>query len=77
MEVLAVESDREDVGLPPVAFVGGEVDHALLLVDGVDAFDLPVAMGQLRHQLGFSRQRILLVELVEVDVVVAVAPARP
>ncbi len=77
MEVLAIESDREDVCLPPVAFVGSEVDHSCCFVDGVDAFDLPVAMGQLRHLLGFGCQRILLIELVEVNVVVAVAPARP
>jgi len=77
MKILAIQSHGEDVGLPPVALIGAEVHHTLGFIHAVDAFHLPIAVRQLRHEFGVAGERVLLVELIEVNVIVAVAPAGP
>ena len=73
-QIAAVETDAvimHQIGiLLAVHAAGGEPDHALLLVDAVDAAHIPLARGYL--PLHLARRHV-----VKIDMVVVVALARP
>ncbi len=74
-KVGAVQLHREHALPARVPLVRGEVDG--LLVDRLHRQNLVVPSFQLALQPGIGPQRILLVKAVQVEMGVAVAPARP
>jgi len=74
MEVLTIQPDGELVALSPVAFVGREINHASLLV--VHAINASTSQSPwvTAHHLGFTAQRVLLVEVIQIDVLCPITP---
>ena len=71
---LAVEVDLPELLLQRIALVGGVVDDVCLGSHTVDLAHLEVAAGELPFQAGRGGVRVLLVEGVEIEMVVAVGP---
>src|SRR5215471_15957602 len=75
VEVGAVEFHRERLLLAAIALIRGEV-HSVV-VDGIDAENFIVTFLELAFEFGVSRDGILLVKTIEVEVSAAVAPTGP
>src|SRR3954470_12882141 len=71
----AIEFDGIKVFLAHVAGVRGEVDG--LLLHRIYAVDFEIAFGDLAFQGSRMRERLLGVEVVKIDVRVAVTPTAP
>ena len=63
--------------LPRIVFVGGEENRARGFIDSFDSQHFEVALSELPIQFRFGGQRILLIEAVEIQMRVPIAPARP
>src|SRR5260370_16650185 len=75
VEVRALELHREHVLLVDVALIGSEIDR--IVIHSLDAQNFVFALFQLTLELRIRGERVLLVEAVEVQVGVAVAPTPP
>ncbi len=77
LESRAIQLHRENMHLPRIIFIRREEHRPRSLVHALNSQHLEVALGQLPLQLRIRGHRILLVKAVQIEMHVAVAPARP